>query len=188
MDYRIRPVAYIDKPAVIDIFNFYVDNTFAAYPRDKVPYAFFDVLKEMANGYPFYVAETGGDEPGQNGNSSKRAAKKVIGYALLRPHYRMDTFARAAELTCFVAPDYTGKGVGRALLDRLVAEAKPMGIRTILASISSGNPGSIRFHTNYGFTKCGEFKGVGEKLDKAFDEVWMQLFIDRWPGDNIKEQ
>jgi len=179
MEYTIRPVAYIDKPAVIDIFNHYVENSCAAYPRDKVPYAFFDVLKDMANGYPFYVAETSVDEPGRDGNSLKRTAKKVIGYALLRPHYRMDTFARAAELTCFIAPGYTGKGVGRALLDRIVEEAKPMGIRTILASISSANPGSIRFHTGYGFTKCGEFKGVGEKLDKAFDEVWMQLFIDQ---------
>jgi L-amino acid N-acyltransferase YncA len=179
MEYTIRPVLYIDKPAVVDIFNHYVENTYAAYPRSKVPYAFFDLLKDMANGYPFYVAETSVEEIVPDSGGRKRTSKKVIGYALLRPHYRMDTFAKSAELTCFIAPGYTGKGVGRALLDRLFAEAKPMGIDTILASISSANPDSIKFHIKYGFLKCGEFKGVGKKLDKTFDEVWMQLSIGK---------
>lgn len=168
MEVSIRPVAYIDKEGVIDIFNYYVENTSAAYPQGKVPYQFFDMLMGMAKGYPFYVAEEKAD------NSE---AGKVVGYALLRPHYGISTFAGAAELTVFVSPDYKGRGIGRMLLDRLIADAKSMKINTILASISSDNPASIGFHEKYGFIKCGEFKGVGRKFDKGFDEVWMQFSV-----------
>jgi phosphinothricin acetyltransferase len=177
LEYAIRPVTYHNKAAVIDIFNYYVENTYSAYPQNKVSYEFFDVLMDMAKGYPFYVAKTNAEEAGETSGTRKRTPKKVIGYAFLRPHYRIDTFDGAAELTCFIAPGYTGNGIGRALLDRLVADARNRGINTILASISSANQASIDFHTKYGFSKCGEFKGIGKKNGKAFDEVWMQLLI-----------
>jgi L-amino acid N-acyltransferase YncA len=168
MEFTMRPAAYIDKESVIDIFNYYVENTSAAYPQGKVPYQFFDTLMGMAKGYPFYVAEEKAD------NSE---AGKVVGYALLRPHYGISTFAGTAEFTIFIAPGYQGQGIGRTLLDKLVAEARSIKIDTVLASISSGNPASIGFHEKYGFRKCGEFKNVGKKFDKGFDEIWMQLFI-----------
>jgi phosphinothricin acetyltransferase len=178
LEYTIRPVAYNDKNAVIDIFNYYVENTYSAYPRNKVSNDFFDVLMDMAKGYPFYVAKIRVDEPDAHRGARKSTARKVIGYAFLRPHYRIETFEGAAELTCFIAPGYTGNGVGRALLDRLVADAKNMSIETILASISSANQASINFHSRYGFSKCGEFKAIGKKNGTTFDEVWMQLFIE----------
>ena len=175
LDYVIRPVGYIDKTAVIDIFNHYIENTYAAYPQEKVSYEFFDVLTDMAKGYPFYVAKTPDVEDTRSG--SRNAYRKVIGYAFLRPHYRIDTFDGAAEFTCFIAPGYTGHGIGRALLDRLVTDARHLGIVTILASVSSANDGSLRFLGRYGFSKCGEFNGVGKKNGLAFDEIWLQHLI-----------
>jgi phosphinothricin acetyltransferase len=162
MEYVLRPVTPEDKAAVIDIFNYYVENTFAAYPDQKVPYEFFGMLLQLSKGYPFYVAEAGG---------------KVIGYGLLRPHVPFGTFRRAAELTCFIAPGYTGQGAGKAILDRLAGDARGLGVDTILASVSSENDGSIGFHKKYGFAECGRFRKAGRKSGKDFDEVWLQLFL-----------
>ncbi|WP_424356734.1 N-acetyltransferase family protein [Methanocella sp. MCL-LM] len=162
MDYQIRPVVNDDKQGIVDIFNYYVENTMAAYPEQKVPPAFFDMLAQMAKGYPFYVAE---------------AAGSVAGYALLRPHSPMPAFRRSAELTCFISPGYTGKGIGTALLDRLVQDARAQGIDTILASVSSANENSINFHLKHGFVRCGTFARAGKKFGKDFDEVWLQRFI-----------
>ena len=172
MEYQIRPVTVDDRAGIVDVFNYYVENTYAAYPEQKVPPVFFDMMMEMAKGYPFYVAEQRADA-----ESGSSALKKVIGYGLLRPHMRMDTFRRSAELTCFIAPEYTGKGIGRSILDRLVPDAGAMGIDTILASVSSQNEGSINFHKKYGFTECGTFRKVGKKFGNDLDEVWLQLFI-----------
>ncbi|OPY29254.1 MAG: Acetyltransferase (GNAT) family protein [Methanocella sp. PtaU1.Bin125] len=162
MEYEIRPVTPEDRAGIIDIFNYYIEHTFAAYPEQKVPGEFFGMLMQLAKGYPFYVAESG---------------KAVVGYGLLRPHSPISSFRRTAELTCFIAPDFTGKGIGQAILGRLVADAKAMGIDTILASISSANEGSIRFHRKYGFTECGTFRRAGKKFGRDFDETWMQLHI-----------
>jgi phosphinothricin acetyltransferase len=139
-----------------------VENSFAAYPEQKVPYEFYGMLMQLAKGYPFYVALTG---------------DKVVGYGLLRPHAPFGTFRRAAELTCFIAPEHTGNGIGTLILDHLAADARGMGIDTILAGVSSANEGSIAFHKKYGFAECGRFRCAGKKFGKDFDEVWLQLFL-----------
>jgi phosphinothricin acetyltransferase len=52
-----------------------------------------------------------------------------------------------------------------------------MGLRTILAGISSLNPKSLAFHERQGFVQCGRFLNVGRKWGKDFDVVWMQKTI-----------
>lgn len=162
MDYELRPATAGDKTGVVDIFNYYVEHTYAAYPDQKVPYEFYGLLVQLSRGYPFYVAEVGG---------------RIAGYGLLRPHVPVGTFQRSAELTCFIAPEHKGKGLGTAILDRLIADARVAGVATILASISSENPESLAFHEKRGFVRCGTFKRVAGKFGRTFDEIWMQLFI-----------
>jgi L-amino acid N-acyltransferase YncA len=63
------------------------------------------------------------------------------------------------------------------MLDHLEREGKKRGISCILASISSLNEGSIRFHARHGFNECGRFRNVGEKKGTLFDTVWMEKEI-----------
>lgn len=163
MDFSLEPVSSEDGKAIIDIINHYVENSFAAYPEDQVPYEFFQFFLNMAQGYPFLVAKDG------SGN--------VLGFGLLRPHNPMPAFSKTAEITYFLAPEYTGKGIGKAMLDRLLAEGREMGITSILASISSLNPGSLAFHRKNGFVECGRFIGIGRKKGREFDVVWMQKMV-----------
>jgi len=163
MDFTITPVSKEDGKAIIDIFNHYVENSFAAYPEDRVPYEFFDFIVNMSEGYPFLVTRDG------EGN--------VLGFALLRAHCHMPAFSRAAEITCFIAPEHTGKGIGKAIHESLLAEVKEKGIDTILAGISSLNSASLAFHKKRGFQECGRFLKIGRKWGQDFDVVWMQRMI-----------
>jgi L-amino acid N-acyltransferase YncA len=160
MDFSLEPVSTEDGKAIIDIINHYVENSFAAYPEDKVPYEFFQFFLNMAQGYPFLV--------------TKNDRGEVLGFGLLRPHNPMPVFSKTAEITYFLAPEYTGQGIGKAMLDLLLAEGKERGITSILASISSLNPGSLAFHRKNGFVECGRFIGIGRKREQDFDVVWMQ--------------
>jgi L-amino acid N-acyltransferase YncA len=162
-DYSLSPLKATDGDAVIDIFNYYVRNTFAAYPEDPVPNEFFGMFLEISKNYPSVIA--------------RDAAGSVAGFGLLRPHNPMQAFRHTAEITCFIRPDLTGKGLGTRMLAFLESEGKKLGISTILASISSLNEGSIRFHEHHGFFECGRFIGVGQKKGVVFDTVWMQKFI-----------
>jgi phosphinothricin acetyltransferase len=163
MAFTIAPVSKEDGKAIIDIFNHYVENSFAAYPEDPVPYEFFDFFVNMSEGYPFLVAR---DDEGN-----------VMGFALLRPHSPMPVFSRTAEITCFIAPEHTGKGMGKAMQERLLHEAKEKNISSILAGISSLNSASLAFHKKRGFQECGRFQKIGRKWGQDFDVVWMQKMI-----------
>jgi phosphinothricin acetyltransferase len=162
-EFRFRPFAETDRAAVIDLFNDYIGNSYAAYPENPVPYSFFDLFLEISRQYPSVIAEL------PDGN--------LAGFGLLRPHNPMPVFRHTAEVTYFVRPDLTGNGLGSAILARLEKEGKERGITTILASISSLNEESIRFHARHGFTGCGRFTGVGIKKGTIFDTVWMQKFL-----------
>jgi phosphinothricin acetyltransferase len=144
----------------MDIFNYYVENSFAAYPESKFPYQAFDVFLKMSKGFPAWAIK---DENG-----------RTVGFGMLRPHNPMPTFSQTAEATYFIHPDYTGKGLGKILLSFLEKGAVEKGITNILASISSLNAGNIRFHQKNGFMECGRFKQVGKKNGREFDTVWMQ--------------
>jgi phosphinothricin acetyltransferase len=158
----IRKYRPEDKDSVLSIVNFYVQHSFAAYPEEDFNYDTLKALFELPEIYPFHVIEIAG---------------KVIGFGLLRPHLKMSTFRHTAEITYFILPEYTARGLGRELLDLLLLDAKKNGFEVILASIPSLNPVSLNFHRKYGFEECGRFKRTGGKFNKNFDGVWMQKFL-----------
>ena len=163
MEYRLEPVSEEDGDQIIDIYNYYVENSFAAYPESKVPHEFFGFFLNLTQGYPFLVA--------------KDMTGKVVGFGSLRPYSPLPTFSRAAEITNFISPEHTGIGIGQQILDSLLDRARSMGIVTILASISSLNQASLAFHKKNGFAECGRFVGIGRKMGQTFDVVWMQRTV-----------
>ncbi len=162
-EFTFSPIEETDRDTIIDLFNYYIEHSFAAYPEQKVPYDFFTLFLETCQNYPSVVARS------PDGT--------LAGFGLLRAHNPMPAFRHAAEITYFIQPDLTGKGLGSKILALLEEEGKRQGIITILASISSLNEGSIRFHARHGFYECGRFTGVGVKKGMVFDTVWMQKFI-----------
>ena len=37
MDYFMAPISEKDRKSIIDLFNYYVENSFAAYPETRLP-------------------------------------------------------------------------------------------------------------------------------------------------------
>lgn len=160
MEYRFEPFSETNRNGVVDVFNYFIENSFAAFREKTVDYEMFDRYLTLAAGYTAIAVKT---EPGQ-----------VIGFAFMRPFHPADTFRRSAEVTYFLFPEHTGKGLGSRILDYFIQEAKPRGIDILLASISSLNDQSLQFHRKHGFVECGRFKEIGIKHGKTFDMVWMQ--------------
>lgn len=167
MDYLLEPLSADDREPVIDVFNYYVEHSFAAYPETPLPYSAFDFFLKMASGYPSAAL--------------KERSGGLVGFGFLHAHSPIATLARTAEITSFIRAEHTGKGLGKRLLDYLERGAVEKGLTTLLASISSLNPGSIRFHQKNGFVECGCFKRVGVKKGQWFDTVWLQKALA--PGE-----
>lgn len=154
-----------DREAVIDLFNHYIEHSFAAYPEKKVSYGLFDQILRLTEGYPAYTMRD--DEQGG----------RLTGFAFLRSYQPLSAFQRAAEITCFIERGYTGRGIGSRILERIVAEARRKGIDTILANVSSLNEASLRFHERQGFAECARFRRIARKKGLDLDAVWMQLVL-----------
>lgn len=149
-----------DRMAVIDIFNYYVENSFAAYFESKVGYEFYDALMAVTQNYPRV--------------SIKNHDGELVGFAFLRAHNPIPAFRRIAEVSYFIQPAYVRSGIGGAALNYLIEEARKIGIDSLIASISSLNKPSMNFHLKNGFVVCGVLSSAGKKQGRDFDEVLMQ--------------
>lgn len=69
----------------------------------------------------------------------------------------------------YTAPGMTGKGIGAALMDWAMAEARAHRADAIQLSVWSGNDGAQRFYARYGFAKVADITfEVGEQIDEEF--------------------
>ena len=72
-------------------------------------------------------------------------------------------------------PEWRGRGLGAALLARLIDSAYTAGHHTLLAVISAEQSASIALHQRFGFAQVGRLPEVGYKLDRWLDLVFMHL-------------
>ena len=69
----------------------------------------------------------------------------------------------------YTAPDAAGRGIGSALMDWALAEARARGADEIQLSVWSENLGAQRFYARYGFEKLADIHfAVGDQLDEEF--------------------
>lgn len=160
MAYTYEDLAPRHQAGVIEIYNYYIANSFAAYGETAVGAGFYDHFLNLAKGYPAVAI--------------LEEAGAVVGFAFLHAHRPGAAFQRAAEITYFILPDHTGKGIGSAVLRQFIPAAQEQGIDTLLAHISSLNEASLRFHRKHGFQECGRFQRIGRKFGRDFDLIWMQ--------------
>jgi len=102
----------------------------------------------------------------------------VLGWAALVPVSDRCVYAGVVENSVYVAETAQGRGVGRALLDALVASTEAAGIWTIQTGVFPENEASVRLHERAGFRVVGRRERLG-KLDGAWRDV---LFLERRSG------
>jgi L-amino acid N-acyltransferase YncA len=163
MHYRFERLSEEHRKPAIEILNYYVESGFAAYSESKLPCSLFDVYLEASAGYPAVAVRSDAGE--------------ILGFAWLQAYHPSPAFRSAAEVGYFLRHDYTRCGIGRAILDYFIEEARMMGIDSILASTSSLNELSLGFHLKNGFKECGRFEKIGRKFGRDFDLVWLQKRI-----------
>jgi L-amino acid N-acyltransferase YncA len=98
------------------------------------------------------------------------AGGRVVGWAALAPVSERCAYAGVAEASVYVAAEAAGRGVGRALLDRLVAGSEAAGIWTVQAGIFPENRASLALHRRCGFRTVGMRERLG-RLDGRWRDV-----------------
>jgi L-amino acid N-acyltransferase YncA len=101
----------------------------------------------------------------------------LLGYAYAGPFRPRPAYRFIVEDSIYIAPEAKGKGIGRMLLERLIAEAESSGFRQMIAVIGDGSPDSpsVKLHEKLGFRHSGMLQGSGYKHGRWLDTVFMQL-------------
>lgn len=102
----------------------------------------------------------------------------VLGFAYSGPFRDRGAYDRTREVTVYLDPAATGRGLGRLLYDDLLARMRAAGVRTALACIALPNDASEGLHRACGFERQGVLREVGRKFDRWIDVVWWQRMLD----------
>jgi L-amino acid N-acyltransferase YncA len=159
---QIRPTRVADLASITEIYAHEVRQgtaTFELVPPDLAEMTRrFQALTD--GGFPYFVAELEGLVAGYAYASSYRP----------RPAYRF-----TVENSVYLRPSHHRRGIGRQLLERLIAECEARGFRQMIAVIGdSANAGSVGVHTACGFKMIGTHPSVGLKFGRWLDTVMMQ--------------
>ena len=101
-------------------------------------------------------------------------ADSVIGWAALSPASNRRAYSGVAEVSLYVVAQARGRGVGRALLNELVACSERAGIWTLQAGILTENEASLAVHQSAGFREVGKREKIGQLDGEWRDVVLME--------------
>ena len=159
---EIRAAALADLAQIQAIYAHHVTTGLASFevdpPDEGEIRARFAAITNA--GYPYLVAID---------------AAQVLGYAYANYYRTRPAYRHSVEDSIYVAPHAVGRGVGKALLTRLVDDCASRGYRQMLAVIGdSANAGSIGVHRACGFEHAGTLRAIGFKFGRWVDSVLMQ--------------
>jgi L-amino acid N-acyltransferase YncA len=98
----------------------------------------------------------------------------VLGFAALSKVSDRRVYAGVAEVSVYVAPGARGRGVGIALLARLVAATEAAGIWTLQTGIFPENAASIALHQAAGFRVVGRRERLGQHHGRWRDVLLLE--------------
>ena len=160
----IRPVEPRDNQRLADIYNHYIEHTYATFELDPVTadYMAERVSKVTEAALPWLVAED---------------AERVVGYSYanvwnIRPAYR-----HTVESSIYLDAAVTGRGVGSMLYERLFNLLKQKSLRIVIGGVALPNAASVALHERFGFGKVAHFKEVGFKFDQWIDVGYWQVHL-----------
>jgi len=150
-------------PEILDIYAFYVLNTTVTF-HTHVPS--MEEMKEIL----FF------DSP-KYGSFVIKDKDQICGYVILSRFSKREAYDITAEVSIYLAPEYTGRGIGGRAIDVIEDFARDNGIQILVAGVCGENTMSIKLFEKKGFVKCGHFKGVGKKFGRLLDLLYFQKAI-----------
>ena len=147
----IRLATPEDAAAIAAIYAPYVTDTPISF-EEEAP-APEEMARRIAGDrrglHPWLVAEEGG---------------AIVGFASSSPFRARPAYRWTVETGVFLAPATQGRGLGRALMERMIEILTRQGFTAVVAGITMPNDASVALHEKLGFSPCATYRDTGYKL------------------------
>lgn len=156
----VRPCTLNDAPSVCAIYNHYIAHTVITFEESPVSVA--DMQQRILNiqaSYPWLVYEEQG---------------MLQGYAYACKWKDRSAYKHTAEITVYLHPEYTKKGLGSILYQALIEQLAQKNIHVLLACIAIPNTASEKLHNRFGFRQVAHMREVGFKFGRWLDIGYWQ--------------
>jgi L-amino acid N-acyltransferase YncA len=165
MEIKIRPYQTEDTQAILEIINHNILHSTALYDYKVRSYEQqLSILADKTNkNFPVIVAEFDG---------------QLVGFGMYSEFRFREAYKYTVEHSVYVNEKFHGKGIGKLVLQELIALARKQKLHTMIAVIDAENQDSIEFHEKFGFKTVGIIKESGFKFDRWLDSVFMQLILE----------
>ena len=165
----IRDATPADAAAILPIYNHAALETTAIWNEGASDLAGRQAWMAARRdaGFPVIVAEVEG---------------AVAGFGSYGPFRAFDGYRLTVEHSVYVDPARHRLGIGRLLLEALIARARAAGLHAMIGGIESGNAASINLHQSLGFRDVGRLPQVGAKFGRWLDLSFLQLILDDRPA------
>ena len=157
----VREVRDSDMDAVAGIYGYHVRHGVASFEYEPPDAAELRrrCTEVRARELPYVVAERG---------------SRLLGFAYASPFRLRPAYRYTVEDSVYVHPDTVREGIGRRLLEAVIAGCEAAGRRRLVAVIGGADERSIAFHRKCGFEDAGLIAGAGWKHGRWLDLVLMQ--------------
>ncbi|WP_240641221.1 GNAT family N-acetyltransferase [Nocardioides ferulae] len=156
----VRPLAAADWPAVGTIYAAGIATGHATFESAPPSWPEFD--DSRLPGHRHVAVDGSG---------------RVLGWAAAVPVSDRCVYAGVVEHSVYVDPDARGRGVGRLLLDALVASTEAAGIWTIQSGVFPENSASLALHAAAGFRVVGTRRRVGRMAHGPLAGQWRDVVL-----------
>ena len=144
-----------DLPAIAKIYGHFVENTAITFDLEAPTENMMGekVASLLSAGYPFLIAR---DDNGA-----------VYGFAYASAYRPKKAYQHSAEVTIYLDPRAQGRGIGNALMDKLLESLETdQKFHLAIAVIADDAKASIGLHKKHGFKEIGYLAEVGKKFGK----------------------
>jgi L-amino acid N-acyltransferase YncA len=164
--YTVRLATPADAEALARIYNQGIEDRVATLETElRTPEERRRWLAGRSSRHPVIVAEA--TEP----------APSVVGWGSLNAFNAREAYRFVADFSVYVERAFRGKGVGRVVLERLIALAREHGFHKMVLSAFPTNTGGMVLYTKLGFHTVGVYREQGLLDGQWVDTIVMEKLL-----------
>ncbi|WP_370678376.1 N-acetyltransferase family protein [Comamonas sp. GB3 AK4-5] len=152
--------------AILDIFNHAILTSTALYDyQPRTP-------EHMVG---WFTSKQGGGFPVLGLEDEAGTLLGFASYGLFRPQ---PAYKYTMEHSVYIHHSQRGRGLGRVLMEALIAQARQHDVHALVGAIDAANQGSRMLHEKLGFKLVGQLPQVGFKFGAWLDLALYQLLLE----------